>query len=74
LTAGKTLEVWWAEGDRWSSDRRVVVRIDQPAAERSDWVLPLDCLPNLENGGMSRVRLTVRESGPVAIGTPALLR
>jgi hypothetical protein len=74
LAPGKTLEVWWAEENDWSSARRVLVRINQPATERSDWVLPLNRLPNLENGGISRVRIGVREPGPVAIGTPVLLR
>jgi hypothetical protein len=74
LVPGKTVEVSWAEANDWSSNRRVVVRLEQPTAERSDWVLALDRLPNLGNGGISGVRLSVRESGPVAIGTPALLR
>jgi hypothetical protein len=74
LAAEKTLEVCWAEENDWSSDRRVVIRLDQPAAELSDWVLTLDRLPNLGNGRISRVRISVRESGQVAIGTPALLR
>jgi hypothetical protein len=74
LPARKTVELWWAEGERWSSDRRVVVRIDEPTAELTDWVLPLDRLAGRNDGAMSRVRITVRQPGPVAIGTPALLR
>ncbi len=76
LPPGKTLELWWSEGDReWTPQDRVVIRVEQSeAAERSDWVLPLDRLPQLEAGKLRRVRITVREPGPVAIGSPALLR
>ena len=76
LPNGKTLELWWSEGgQQWISQERVVIRVDQPeVGPRTDWVLPLTSLPELDGGNLRKLRITVREPGPVAIGSPGLLR
>jgi hypothetical protein len=71
---GPTLELWWAgESSGWSAGRSVLIRVEQPGAGRADWVLPLDRLPHLDVREIRRLRIIVREPGPIAIGPPALL-
>ncbi len=71
---GQTLELWWADRrDRWSETRSARVHCDTPHPP-AEWAIPLEWLPHWNPNESRRLRLFYREPGPVAVGTPRLLR
>jgi hypothetical protein len=73
LGASRPLEIWWAdvEGD-WSTYRRVRWTPD-PDRSAEDWGVPLDLLPHWNRGHVRRLRLILREAGPVELESPRFL-
>jgi hypothetical protein len=72
--AERPMEVWWAgEGEDWSEARSLRWRAD-PGPPGQDWAVPLEDLPHWDPARVRLVRVLVRSKGPLAVGTPRLLR
>jgi hypothetical protein len=73
--SSEPLELWWAsDGERWSPSRSVRFLPDPNQAGRGrEWTLRLDRLPHWNSASPSRMRIRFL-AGPVAIGSPRLVR
>jgi hypothetical protein len=71
---GQEMEVWWAPaGGRWSEARSIHLRPD-PRRSAAAWTVPLDTLPHWDPERARRLRVLFHMPGPIAAGTPKLLR
>jgi len=70
----QTIELWWADRrGRWSETRSARVHSEAPHPP-AEWAIPLEWLPHWDPAASRRIRLMYREPGPVAAGTPRLVR
>jgi hypothetical protein len=74
LPVGGPVELWWSEGEGGWSESRSVRWWPLRSGQETDWAMPLDRLPHWDRARVRRVRIVPRRTGPVAAGTPRLLR
>ena len=75
LSRSETWELWWAsDGSGWSRDRIIVLQPSRRQETTSDWVLPLEQIPGLDPSRLRRLRLGVRDRGPITLNDVVLIR
>ena len=74
MKVSRAVELWWAGRDGvWTPYRSARWNPD-PDRPGEDWAVPLEMLPHWRRGEVGRLRVVLREWGPVAVGPPVFLR
>jgi hypothetical protein len=75
LSRSETWELWWAsDGSGWSRDRIIVLHPSYRQETTNDWVLPLERIPGLDPSRLRRLRLGVRDRGPITLNNVTVIR
>jgi hypothetical protein len=71
VSGAPSLEIWWTDSSgRWTESRSVRLRPD-PSGPSS---IPLARLPHWDSSRVRRIRVAIRERGPIEVGEPKLVR